>query len=319
MQTIRAKMILALIVPAAVLVPVAVITMSATESTHRSSRAVRRSADILQGAQRLLLAAVDSETGVRGFVITGDDRFLEPWNNGRAALDAEAVALRRHVSGDPEQLGRLERMTAIEQQWRVDVGEPQIASIRANTDEAAVITRSGTGKALKDQVRTATAEFVAAERDRFDERISANERAVDRARTASIVGPALAGMILLVLALGLARNIAGRLANVAGAADRLAAGDLTRRVSDPGSDEIARLGRAFNEMATRLEESIQAESRRREALQAAVERCSAFSARVADGDLTARISPDGDGEVNRLYENLNGMVADLGAIASAVR
>jgi methyl-accepting chemotaxis protein len=62
-----------------------------------------------------------------------------------------------------------------------------------------------------------------------------------------------------------------------------------------------------------------AESRRREALQAAVERCSAFSAKVAAGDLTARISPDGDGDLNRLYDNLNGMVADLGEISQAVR
>ena len=42
-------------------------------------------------------------------------------------------------------------------------------------------------------------------------------------------------------------------------------------------------------------------------------------AKVADGDLTARISPDGDNEINRLYQYLNGMVADLGAISLAVR
>ncbi|HEV7685990.1 MAG TPA: methyl-accepting chemotaxis protein, partial [Acidimicrobiia bacterium] len=57
----------------------------------------------------------------------------------------------------------------------------------------------------------------------------------------------------------------------------------------------------------------------REALQTAVERCSAFSAKVAAGDLTVRISPDGDGDLNRLYDNLNGMVSDLGTISSAMR
>jgi methyl-accepting chemotaxis protein len=319
MQTIRAKMILALIVPIVVLVPVAVITASATETTHEAAGAVRRSADLLQGAQRLLLAAVDSETGVRGFIVTGDDRFLEPWNNGRAAFDADVATLRRNLSGESEDLARLDRMASLEQQWRTQVAEPQIASVRANTSEAEAIAKAGTGKALKDQVRVATAEFVAAERDRFEEHIAANERAVDRARIASLVGPALAVIILLVLVLALARNIAGRLANLAGAADTLAEGDLTRRVSDPGNDEIARLGRAFNAMAGRLEESIRAEARRRSALQAAVERCSAFSSQVAAGDLTARISPDGDGDLNRLYDNLNGMVADLGTISRAVR
>ncbi len=319
MQTIRAKMILALIVPIVVLVPVAAITVSATETTHEAAGAVRRSADLLLGAQRLLVAAVDSETGVRGFIVSGDDRFLEPWNDGRAAFDSELAALRRNLTGESDQLARLDRMAALEQQWRAQVAEPQIASVRANTPDAVSIAKAGTGKALKDQVRSATDEFVAAERDRFEEHIASNERAVDRARIASLVGPALAVIILLVLVLALARNIAGRLANLAGAADTLADGDLTRRVSDPGNDEIARLGRAFNAMAVRLEESVQTESRRRSALQAAVERCSAFSAQVAAGDLTARISPDGDGDLNRLYDNLNGMVADLGAISRAVR
>src|SRR5207244_3131506 len=121
------------------------------------------------------------------------------------------------------------------------------------------------------------------------------------------------------LVLALARNIAGRLADVSGGADAIAAGELTRRVGDTGHDEIGRLGRAFNAMAARLEEMIQAATRPREELQAAVERCSAWVAKVADGDLTARISPDGDSEINRLYQYLNGMVADLGAISLAVR
>ncbi|HET9771069.1 MAG TPA: CHASE3 domain-containing protein, partial [Acidimicrobiia bacterium] len=215
MQTIRAKMILALIVPVVVLVPVTVITVSATQTTHRASEAVRRSADLLQGAQRLLLAAVDSETGVRGFIVTGDDRFLEPWNNGRAAFDAEVAALRRNLTGESEQLARLDRMAALEQQWRTQVAEPQIASVRAKTPDAVSIAKAGTGKAVKDQVRVATSEFVAAERARFEEHIASNQRAVDRARLASLVGPALAGIILLMLVLALARNIAGRLANLA--------------------------------------------------------------------------------------------------------
>ncbi|MCA1846670.1 MAG: CHASE3 domain-containing protein, partial [Actinobacteria bacterium] len=177
MQTIRAKLILAVIVPLVVLVPVAAVTIAATSSSHGTSAAVNRSTDILQAGQRLLLAAVDSETGVRGFVITGDDRFLDPWNNGRASFDAETVTLRRDVAGNAAQLARLEKMVSVEQQWRVQVGEPQIAARRASSPDAATIERTGTGKALKDQVRAAGAELVTAERDILDRRVAANDRA----------------------------------------------------------------------------------------------------------------------------------------------
>lgn len=319
MQTIRAKMMLALIVPLALLVPVAAVTLSATNSSRNTSESVARSADILRDGQRLLLAAIDSETGVRGFLITGDDRFLEPWNKGRAAFDAEAATLRAAVAGDPQQLSRLERMIGLEQQWRTQVAEQHIAARRAGVIDAATIERAGTGKALKDEVRTAGEEFTAAQRAVLDRRIAANDRAVNRARVASVIGPALVAAILLVLVVALARNIAGRLANVGRAATALAAGDLTRRVADSGQDEIADLGRAFNAMAAQLEASIDADTRRREALQTAVQQCSTWVSKVATGDLTARISPNGDSEINRLYENLNGMVAELGHLSSAVR
>lgn len=320
MQTIRSKMILTLVVPLAVLLPVAIITLAATNSSHRTSQAAERSADILQSGQRLLLAAVDSETGVRGFVITHDDVFLEPYNTGRANFDAEAATLRKVLTGDPQQAARVEKIVAIELQWRSQVAEPEIAAIRGNTADAAVSrVHSGQGKALKDQVRAADADLVAAERNIFDTRIAANDRAANRARVAAIVGPSLVGLLLLGLVLALARNIAGRLADLSGGAGALAAGDLTRRVGETGHDEIGGLARSFNTMATRLEESTLADTRRREALQAAVERCSAFTAKVAAGDLTVRISPDGDGDLNRLYENLNGMVVDLGTISSAMR
>jgi len=319
MQTIRAKLILALVVPLVVLVPASAITLSAMTSSRQTSEAVAHSTDILHAGERLLVAALESQTGVRGFVITGEERFLEPWNDGRASFDAGAATLRRVVADDDEQLARVEKMVAVEQQWRTQVAEPQIAARRANSADATIIERAGTGKTLKDQVRTAGGELVAAQRDILDGRIAANDRAVDRARVASVIGPGLVAAILLVLVLILGRNIAGRLADVGRAADAIAAGDLTRRVVDTGHDEIARLGVAFNAMAARLEETTLAETRRREALQAAVERCSAFSAKVAAGDLTARLNPDGDGDLNRLYDNLNGMVADLGAISQAVR
>ncbi|HZQ78981.1 MAG TPA: methyl-accepting chemotaxis protein [Acidimicrobiia bacterium] len=320
MQTIRSKMILALVVPIAVLVPVAALTAAATTSTHRASRAVQRSADILDSSQRLLLAAVDSETGVRGYIITADTNFLGPYDKGTANFDAEVATLRRTLADAPAQLARLEKVVSIEMQWRAQVAEPEIAAIRAsNGDVAAAKVHTGQGKALKDQVRAADAELVAAERAVFDHHIAASERAATRARFAALAGPALVGTILLVLVLVLSRNITGRLATVAAGADALAAGDLTRRVRDTGHDEIARLGEAFNAMAARLEETTAADSRRREALQQAIERCSLFSARVAGGDLTARIGADGDGDVNRLYENLNSMVADLATISGAVR
>src|SRR5207248_3572354 len=125
---------------------------------------------------------------------------------------------------------RLEKVVSIELQWRSQVSEPEVAAIRAGSIDAATArVHSGQGKALKDQVREADADFVTAERTILDRRIAANDRAANRARVASLLGPVVVAVILLGLVLPLARDIAGRLAEVSSGADALAARDRSRR------------------------------------------------------------------------------------------
>jgi len=78
----------------------------------------------------------------------------------------------------------------------------------------------------------------------------------------------LSGILLLFAAiiattygLFVAASLSESLRQLTGAADRLAAGDLAARVAVGGRDEVARLGRSFNDMAGQLETTAQ---RRRE-------------------------------------------------------
>jgi signal transduction histidine kinase len=64
----------------------------------------------------------------------------------------------------------------------------------------------------------------------------------------------------LIVAFGLAESLSRPLARLATAAKRLGRGDLMTRVGDVGrADEIAELGRAFDEMADRLERTVRAQ------------------------------------------------------------
>ncbi len=70
----------------------------------------------------------------------------------------------------------------------------------------------------------------------------------------------IAGGLGLLLGLGIARGLSAPLGRLATAARRISQGDLSQRVPISGSEEVADLARAFNEMATGLE---QAETLRR--------------------------------------------------------
>ncbi|MHC4952770.1 MAG: ATP-binding protein [Planctomycetota bacterium] len=70
----------------------------------------------------------------------------------------------------------------------------------------------------------------------------------------------LAGVVVfgVIAATVFGRRVARPVAALTEAAEAIAAGDLERRVHPVGNDEIARLGRSFNEMTQRLAQSLEA-------------------------------------------------------------
>lgn len=66
------------------------------------------------------------------------------------------------------------------------------------------------------------------------------------------------GLVLLVVAIAMlvTRQVVRPVRVAAGTAGRLAAGDLSQRISVRGTDDIARLGRSFNDMAGSLQRQI---------------------------------------------------------------
>lgn len=67
-------------------------------------------AEVLATANQVERLEVDLETGQRGFIITGQERFLEPWNAARAALPEQSRTLEELVADNPVQESRARRI-----------------------------------------------------------------------------------------------------------------------------------------------------------------------------------------------------------------
>ena len=140
------------------------------------------------------------------------------------------------------------------------------------------------------------------------------------AARAWIVSVSIAAVLLgVVIAFYLARRIAGNLALVERAARGLAANDLTQRAVVHSGDEIEHLANSFNSMAQQLQARVEAERQLKDSLQAAVREYTAFSARVAQGDLSTRLGVNGTSEFTALTDNLNHMAQGLGDLSRQVR
>ncbi len=100
----------------------------------------------------LRASAVDAETGQRGFVITGREEFLEPYNQALGAVDRAYSELRRVTTGNPEQQRRLDVLkpqldTKFEELKRV------LVQRRTSLEDATASIASGDGKVSMDAVR----------------------------------------------------------------------------------------------------------------------------------------------------------------------
>ena len=274
-RMVLASGLLAILVAASFLILLLAIT-NLRESTQQR----RETREGLVAAEELEKLVIDLETGLRGFVITNEERFLEPWNEARAAFPEEAGVLERVVADDPSQLARARRITQDGASYIQDYAPPLLNAVRRNGASARSVARTEEGKRRVDTMRAEFEAFRSAARANLAEREADADSAGRRALIAGTAG--LAGSILLVLLFTgyLARVIVRPIRRAAIMADRLAGGDLSVRIPENDVGEIGRLEGSFNAMASSLDASL-GESRRLLEQQSALRRVATLVALAA--------------------------------------
>src|SRR5271154_124124 len=76
-----------------------------------TARQVSHTLEVRDQSELLLASMTDAETGQRGFLLTGDEAYLAPYEQGRAEAEPHLARLRALVADNPAQL---ERATVIE-------------------------------------------------------------------------------------------------------------------------------------------------------------------------------------------------------------
>jgi CheY-like chemotaxis protein/CHASE3 domain sensor protein len=119
---------------------------------------VEHSDRVTRSASELQRRSIDMETGLRGFLITGDESFLEPYQSALPRIKTDIDALRKLVSNHTQQVERLERIGALQEAWN-EFARDMIASRSAGADYRQAI-RQGRGKRLSDAMRAEFGAFM---------------------------------------------------------------------------------------------------------------------------------------------------------------
>ncbi|MDQ1911022.1 ATP-binding protein [Paenibacillus sp. GD4] len=184
-----------------VLALVSVTSFIASKNTERQlNRIVGETIPLSHLAENILSNLVNQETGIRGFEVTGDEAYLEPYHNGSAALEADLKHMEAFETDYPE-IGKIMRYEARPMIERLRLHyASQLSLVRTGNIEAAR-NRISNGKTAMDSFRKVH-DKLTAEIDRITAEANKSAREAERsARTIISIGGALALIISIFSAL----------------------------------------------------------------------------------------------------------------------
>ena len=120
-----------------------------------SARLSRHASDELVASDAIEKVVIDLETGVRGYVITGEARFLEPWNGARVALPARASTLERLASDNPDELRRTRQIGQDITGYIRDYATPVVDAVRRHEAWPRSVAATDERKRRVDALRAA--------------------------------------------------------------------------------------------------------------------------------------------------------------------
>jgi methyl-accepting chemotaxis protein len=181
-----------------------------------TSQWVTHTHEVLEHIAGVLSLLKDAETGQRGYVITGDEAFLEPYHTGSDQVLTVVKELRKLTEDNPHQ------------QKRIDAAEPLIAAKLAelkqtidlrragNLEETTKIVRGGEGKRFMDELRRILEEMDAEERGLLQQRAEEGEAAAQGAKSVIILGTLLCLACVIIVGTVITRSLTRQIGSSVG-------------------------------------------------------------------------------------------------------
>src|SRR5258706_211871 len=158
--------------------------------------------EVLRNLDETVARLVDAETGQRGYLLTGEESYLEPYRAAIKNIDQTIGNLKRLTSDNPNQQKRIHILEPLAERKLAEL--QQTIDVRKNEGLTAAnrMVLEGSGKRWMDQIRVIIAEMANEEKDLLKLRTQeANESVARSVRT--ILTGTLLSISLLVLCFGL--------------------------------------------------------------------------------------------------------------------
>jgi two-component system, OmpR family, phosphate regulon sensor histidine kinase PhoR len=233
-----------------------VVTAAHLQSTDRQRSGSTRA---IVAANQLQQSVLDLETGLRGYLLAGRPKFLQPYQAAVGRYPSLALSLQAATVGDSRAHRLSLAVSAAVKDYVTRWAAPEIRTAQTDLAAARRSEAGGAGKARVDAMRAQFTTLLDHETTIHTEQVN---RSSELATLVLILGTGATVLFLIVIvvtALWTQRGLVAPLRRLAGAVSAITAGDLSARVPEGGVAEVGAAVNGFNRMADAL-------ARQREAL-----------------------------------------------------
>ena len=181
------------------------------DALAKASYSVAHTHQVIEHVVGLLSRLREAEASQRGFLLTGDENYLEPYNAAVAAEDKLSRELRALTADNATQQRRLDQAEPLVQARLAELAHNIQARRDGGLDAASKAVAAGTGKRTMDALRTICQQMEDEERELLHQRAEEVELTSAGARQTVVVGTVLGLLFVCVAGLVIVRSLASQI------------------------------------------------------------------------------------------------------------
>ncbi|MDB5273583.1 MAG: response regulator [Chitinophagaceae bacterium] len=194
-MTLSRKILVGFIACTVILIAVAVFSFKNSEKFIETNQWVNHTHEVLYEFDQLQIATVDAETGTRGFIITGNASYLEPYQNSKERINEHFDKAKMLTADNPLQQQNLDLLKKLTQELTLHL-EECITLRQQDFEKAKLFTASGKGKQIEDEIRRTILQSKNIESNLLEKRKQSSE---EDARSFNLIFILLLAIITVVL------------------------------------------------------------------------------------------------------------------------
>jgi signal transduction histidine kinase/CHASE3 domain sensor protein len=233
-------------------------TFSHLEAVQQRAERTRQNVLLMEQAAGTY---AEMTSALRGYVISGQEPMLQPYDSARARFDFTVQQLGTSAD-DPIQIARIHQVTELVHTWQTQVAQLEIAARRDGSPVAGQLITAGTGTNFIDEIRRTKDDFIQAESDRLHQEANSAAAAAQSITQVTWSGIGVAALLALFGFVVFARSVTRSTNALTKAAERIAGGDRGVAVEGVLDGELQVVAEAFTAMSMTLaaqDEELQAQ------------------------------------------------------------